>query len=109
MKMTGQNLNEVTQNEFLNRYIKQNDKLVEFMTKINSNLDQLNDNNVLHRKSLEEGTVSTKEAVASFKSAVEQQNKNFTFWKKIIFLMTVAIIILAGVKADEISKLLGII
>lgn len=103
------NLNEVTQNEFLNRYIEQNNKLVEFMTKINFNLDQLNDNNVLHKTTLESGTKATQEAVIAFKSAVEQQNKNFSFWKKIILLMTVAIIILAGVKVDEFSKLLGIL
>lgn len=102
------NMNDVTQNEFLNKYIEEHSKFIEFMTKINSNLDQLNDNNVLHRKSLEDSTNATKEAVASFKASVEQQNKNFSFWKKMIILLTVAIIILAGVKVDEISKLLGL-
>lgn len=102
------NMNDLVQNEFLNKYIEQSNKTVEFMTRINTNLKQLNDNNVLHRNTLEEGTKATSEAVIAFKSAVDQQNKNFSFWKKIILLMTVAIIILAGVKVDEISKLLGL-
>lgn len=101
-------MNDLVQNEFLNRYIEENSKFVEFMTKINANLDQLNDNNVLHRGSLEKSTKATSDAVIAFKSAVEQQNKNFSFWKKIILLMTVAIIILAGVKVDELSKFLGL-
>lgn len=101
-------MNDLVQNEFLNKFIEQSNKTVEFMTRINANLEQLNDNNVLHRESLESGNKVLGEAVASFKASVVQQNTNFSFWKKIILLLTIAIIILAGVKVDEISKFLGL-
>lgn len=101
-------MNELVQNEFLNKFIEQSNKTVEFMTRINSNLEQLNDDNVLHRESLDNGHKVLGEAVSSFKSAIDQQNKNFTFWKKIILLLILSIIIIAGVKTDEFTKFLGL-
>lgn len=100
------NMNEVIQNEFLNRYIEQNSNMVEFITKVNSSLEQINDNNVLHRQSLEKNTEVTKDIATAFTASLKQENANSKFWKVITFLLVVSIIILAGVKqANELLKL----
>jgi len=94
--------NDVVQNEFLNRYIAENAKFIEFMTRINTSLESLNDNNVLHRTALEENSKANAQAVKVFEATVGQMNKDMRFWKIITFLLVVSIIILAGVeKANE--------
>ena len=100
------NMNEVIQNEFLNRYIEQNSKTVEFITKVNASLEQINDNNVLHKQSLEKNTEAVKDISTAFTSALKQENSNSKFWKTITLLLVISIIILAGVKqANELFKL----
>lgn len=94
--------NDLVQNEFLNRYIAENAKFIEYMTRINASLESLNDNNVLHRTSLEENSKTNAQAVKVFEATVGQMNKDMRFWKIITFLLVVSIVILAGVeKANE--------
>ena len=99
-------MNEVIQNEFLNRYIEQNSKMVEFITRVNLSLDQINDNNVLHRQSLEKNTEAVKDISTAFTASLTQEASNTKFWRVITLLLVISIIILAGVKqANELFKL----
>ena len=100
-------MNEVVQNEFLNRYIEQNDKLVKYMTKMTDSLESINDKNVLHTDKLDENNKLAKESVDSFKLTVNQFNKQFRYINIYMLLLIIAIIILAGV--EKAAKLYDLI
>jgi len=81
----------MTKDDLIQKFIEMNEKTITFMDKVSSVLEELNDNNKLHKQAIDVNTQATKEMTKAF-------NK---IWY-IFLLIILALIVLAG--AEKVLK-----
>jgi len=90
----------MTKDDLIQKYIELNEKTITFMDKVSSVLEELNDNNKLHKQAIDTNTQATKEMTKSL-------NKIWNMFIRVwyIFVLTIlALIVLAG--AEKVLKFL---
>jgi len=84
--------------DLIQKFIEMNEKTITFMDKVSSVLEELNDNNKLHKQAIDVNTQATKEMTQITKEMIKHLNK---IWY-ILFLVILALIVLAG--AEKVLK-----
>lgn len=96
-----------TKDVLIETIINQQKTTTEFMDRITSALEALNDNNLLHKQAIDLNTKATDSMTSSIKvqSAYLKMQANYTKW--ITIVLVAAIIVLAG--AEKALKFLPLI
>ena len=88
----------MTKDDLIQKFIEMNERTITFMDKVSLVLEELNDNNKLHKQAIDVNTQATKEMTQTTREMIKHLNK---IWY-ILFLVILALIVLAG--AEKVLK-----